>query len=265
MVVAFDDGGGETGSFDNSGDESGMGTGGGGSAVAAKIAAFKAEFAAALAAGGDTGAIIKALNDYLASPEAQKYAETNPEFAQAAGNLRAHSSGGNAGQLAGDISDLAGSVADNANTNKGTNTNNSGTQNNTVSSPKTGGSPAVNSGNTDKDSDQSTQFVQFSNGLTPCAGSGCARREDSVSSNNIPTVGDVLGLGIIGAGNDANASASQNYFPPPVYTGSGALDDNDSAQLEPAKPRTDIAANQTSIDLQVSAPGADSVYLPRLC
>ncbi|MFZ3074491.1 MAG: hypothetical protein WA093_05215, partial [Minisyncoccales bacterium] len=124
-----------------------------------------------------------------------------------------------------------------------------------------------------------------SNGLTPCAGSGCARREDSVSGNDIPTAGDVLGLGTIGAGNDANASASQSYFPPPVYTGSGALDDNDSAQLEPAKPRTDIAANQTlplsasdfqiispsgmplaiaanqtSIDLQVSAPGADSVY-----
>ncbi|MGB2631370.1 MAG: hypothetical protein WBC48_00415, partial [Minisyncoccales bacterium] len=248
MVNALGDvGANDSGSSDsNVGGLDGTGGGGGGSAVAAKIAAFKAEFAAALAAGGDTGAIIKALNDYLASPEAQKYAETNPEFAQAAGNLRAHSSGGNAGQLAGDISDLAGSVADNANTNKGTNTNNSGTQSGTAGLPETGGPPAVNSGNspgnTDKGSDQSTQFVQSSNGLTPCAGSGCARREDLVSSNDIPTAGDVLGLGTIGAGNDANASASQSYFPPPVYTGSGALDDNDSAQLEPAKPRTDIAA-----------------------
>ncbi len=143
--------------------------GGGGSEVALKIAAFKAEFAAALAAGEDTGAIIKALNDYLASPEAQKYAETNPEFAQAAGNLRAHSAGGNENRLSGDISDLAGSVAGNTNANANTNTNanNNGTPNGTAGSPGTGGLPAANSGNspenTDEDSDQPTQFVQSSN------------------------------------------------------------------------------------------------------
>ncbi|UMX47771.1 MAG: hypothetical protein L7H18_05015 [Candidatus Nealsonbacteria bacterium DGGOD1a] len=240
--------GGSAGSTDVGVD--GTGGGGGGSEVALKIAAFKAEFAAALAAGEDTGAIIKALNDYLASPEAQKYAETNPEFAQAVGNLRAHSAGGNENRLSGDIFDLAGSVAGNANvntnvnanvnvnvnadtnantnvsananvdvnegTNTNTNTNNNGTPNGTVGSPGTGGSPAANLGNspenTNEDSNQSTQLVQSSDGLTPCVGSGCARRADSVSNNGIPAAGDVLGLGIVGAGNDANASATQSYF-----------------------------------------------------
>ncbi len=282
---------------------------GDGESVEQRVARFKEDFEKTLAAGGDIGAIIKALNDYLASPEAQKYAETNPEFAQAVGNLRAHSAGGNENRLSGDIFDLAGSVTGNANVNAdtnvntnvsananvdvnegtNTNTNNNGTPNGTVGSPGTGGSPAANLGNspenTNEDSNQSTQLVQSSDGLTPCVGSGCARRADSVSNNGIPAAGDVLGLGIVGAGNDANASATQSYFPLPVYAGSFALNDSGGAQSESAGARTDvaanqilplsaadfqiispagmplaIAANQTSIDLQVSAPGADSVY-----
>ena len=124
VTVGSPSGGGTTGGTSSSGGGSGTtsgsggvlsgsggGGGGGGDAITTHINEVKTEFETAVESGVDTDKIISALADYLKSPEVQKYAETNPQFAQAASDFLATSAAGTSEQISAGIQNLASTSA----------------------------------------------------------------------------------------------------------------------------------------------------------
>lgn len=254
-------------------------------AIKAKIKQFKADFTKALTGGGDTGTVVKALTDYLKSPDAQQYAETNPKFAQAARNLLAHGNSADSAQLAGDIANLASSAGLKLDSRSLADAASS-----SIAKSSVPDSLRSRKGENQQSSSSSTTIA------APCAGSGCGIVGDGGS---YPVFGglaslnrDVLELGGFGnpAADNNKLADSRNYSIEPVFTGIGEeirqTQDQIQAQAQiqseselhnknvsrelpvaaaglqvlAASEPLSIVTGQKLIDLKISAFGAQGVY-----